>query len=391
MTSQSSAPDDWRETVHSGRINYETDVVKHYVRLNGWLPSCRRRKTKVKRRPFRYFTFCAASAVDVFMLERDGILKRTQEGLLEATYFCEQDAEQFEEIVNLIGTRGQGLLGKFEEIVLFKETSETNGRTYLDPGPDKITDILRRQLQIKDKHQQLVAAFPFDVINLDATGTLFPPRQGPVSDLIDSIFTILKWQTETLLPSGNVVNEFTLLLTVQVDESAGNVSAIDQLCELVQHNLDQRPEFLSRWIEEFAEVPPGSLAQQDFVRFFTIALPKLLIEHGLSLAWDVTSDGRLLYQRARGQNTYTMMCEVLTFTRLSSSPKTELFNLQQGLPSQFTFQRANSRVLDGAWKTITRVDDEIVTGDTRVKVMAHLEKVLAFRQQVIDRLRSPQR
>ncbi len=321
MTSQSSVPDDWRETVRSGRINYETDVIKHYVRLNGWLPSCRRRKTKVKRRPFRYFTFCAASAVDVFMLERDGILKRTQEGLLEATYFCEQDAEQFEEIVNLIGTRGQGLLGKFEEIVLFKETSETNGRTYLDPGPDKITDILRRQLQLKDKHQQLVAAFPFDVINLDATGTLFPPRQGPVSDLINSIFTILKWQAEKLLPSGNVVNEFTLLLTVQVDESAGNVGAIDQLCELVQHNLDQRPEFLSRWIEEFAEVTPGNLAQQDFVRFFTIALPKLLIEHGLSLAWDVTSDGRLLYQRTRGQNTYTMMCEVLTFMRLSSPPK----------------------------------------------------------------------
>ena len=72
-------------------------------------------------------------------------------------------------------------------------------------------------------------------------------------------------------------------------------------------------------------------------------------------------------------------------------PKTELFNLQQGLPSQYTFQRANSRVLDGAWKIITRVDDEIVIGDTRAKVLAHLEKVLAFRQQVIDRLRSPSR
>ena len=64
------------------RINYETDPLKHYVRKRGWLRAAKQQKhvigKRLKKVPLRYFTFCAVDAIDVFMLERAGILKRSE-------------------------------------------------------------------------------------------------------------------------------------------------------------------------------------------------------------------------------------------------------------------------------------------------------------------------
>ena len=82
------------------RIDYSSDILKHYVRRNGWLPACKEQSHTIRNRspkiPLRYFTFCAAQAIDVFMLEHEGILKRsTQTGRLEGIYFCEKNAVKY--------------------------------------------------------------------------------------------------------------------------------------------------------------------------------------------------------------------------------------------------------------------------------------------------------
>ena len=63
-------------------INFETDLPKHYVRRYGWLRAIQQQKQAIRRRskriPLRYFTFCAEDAIDVFMLEREEILKRSE-------------------------------------------------------------------------------------------------------------------------------------------------------------------------------------------------------------------------------------------------------------------------------------------------------------------------
>ena len=59
-------------------INFKEDTLKHYVRKNGWLTAAKEQKYAIRRRskqiPLRYFTFCAVEAIDVFMLELEGIL-----------------------------------------------------------------------------------------------------------------------------------------------------------------------------------------------------------------------------------------------------------------------------------------------------------------------------
>src|SRR5438309_1955133 len=87
----------WIEAARRPRLNYETDVIKHYVRLVGWLPASNQRKSAVgSGRPVRYFTFCAASAVDVFMLEREEVIRRNvEDGVLQETYYCEFDPPDF--------------------------------------------------------------------------------------------------------------------------------------------------------------------------------------------------------------------------------------------------------------------------------------------------------
>ena len=64
------------------RINFETDSLKHYVRRYGWLTAAKQQKSAIGNRsktiPLRYFTFCAAEAIDVFMLEN---VKESLKGL----------------------------------------------------------------------------------------------------------------------------------------------------------------------------------------------------------------------------------------------------------------------------------------------------------------------
>ena len=118
-------------------INFEQDLLKHYVRRYGWLKAAKKQKQAIKNRskniPLRYFTFCAAEAIDVFMLEHEGILERSKETRhLESVYFCEKDPENFARIAALIGSSAQGVHGEFEKIVLFKDDETTKGKTFDD-------------------------------------------------------------------------------------------------------------------------------------------------------------------------------------------------------------------------------------------------------------------
>src|SRR2546423_4463299 len=170
-------------------IDYSTDIFKHYVRSEGWLPACRQQARAIRNRskkfPLRYFTFCAADAIDVFMLERAGILRRSEEtGRLEGVFFCERNEEDFGRIADLIGSPAQGFQGEFERIVLFEDDADTQGRElYGDDVAEAYSDEVRRKLRCKDAHRRLRNEFPFDIINLDLFGIMFPPRRGVITPL----------------------------------------------------------------------------------------------------------------------------------------------------------------------------------------------------------------
>ena len=68
--------------METGPFKYEDDLLKHYVRINGWLPLCKERHDSLQgraaklRRRLRYFTFCSVNAVDVLMLDVANIINR---------------------------------------------------------------------------------------------------------------------------------------------------------------------------------------------------------------------------------------------------------------------------------------------------------------------------
>jgi hypothetical protein len=371
----------WKALVQSDRVDYDRDPIKHYIRVHGWLPPSTACAASIAPRRVRYFTFCAANAVDVFMLEQAGILQRDANGRLRGTFFCEADAEAFEEIVQLIRSADQGFLGRFEDIVLFDDSPSTFNRTYTDPGPGKITERLRERLRIKDLHEKMRAAFPFDLINLDATGTLLPPNQGAASDLVKAIMRVIAWQGEALLPNGGRIDQFSLFLTAEVDNSALNYNAIGQLISLVNCNLEQMSGFRDCWERKFGASSVDELARARFPEFFPVAFVKAVVENSSRLGWDVASDGRFLYRRMRRGATYRMMSEVLTFHRVAPAPVNSLFDPTWGISSV----NSTKRVIEVVQRAAVWADDAVSIEAEAGRVGRHLRGVREFRENVLTR------
>jgi hypothetical protein len=375
---------DWSETAQRPRLNYETDLVKHFVRMRGWLPASKERKNALgpRGRRLRYFTFCAASAVDVFMLEREEIIKRNDDGVLEQTFYCEKDPPAFRAIGDLLQSTGNGFLGRFEEIILFEDSGETVGRTYTDPGPGKVSQGLLTQLELKDKHDRLKGAFPFDIINLDATGALIPPNEPPPSKLIKAIARVLEWQRDMRLSDGRQLDEFTMFLTTRVVREEMSSEGVEQLIQIVDANLQQRSGLRQLWQERVGNITAVQLAETDFHRFFTKAVPKWLVEIGRERQWDVSSEGRFLYWRETYDPPFAMMCEVLTFSRVQPGELEAIFDPEKGLATISSTAKIEDRISDVVLREAVWADAEVRDRSMAQRVQKDLSSVLEYKLQV---------
>lgn len=361
-------------------INFEKDLLKHYVRTRGWLAAAKNQKNAIRKRskriPLRYFTFCAVDAIDVFMFEREGILKRSEEtGILDAVYFCERDLENFGLIANLIGSREQGFPGPFEKIVLFKDDDETEGKTFDDDNFH--TADLREKLRYKDAHCRLRKAFPFDIINLDVFGVMFPSEQEIITPLLESIIQILKWQTESRFPiSKRECNRFTLFLTSHIDPVLTDQTAIQQLENRVIDNISTSEEFHSAFLKQYGHNEVGKLRRENFAEFFCVALPKFIIQRALyNHGWQVTCSPTYLYNRNDRwdeNKQYQIMHTISVYERIPG--------FQQSLDAPLTSQYIESVtqvVNDG----VEWVNDCIKDSDISQELRADLNQIVTFRNE----------
>ena len=359
-------------------INFETDTLKHYVRRNGWLTAAKRQKYAVRRRskriPLRYFTFCAAEAIDVFMLEREEILKRSEETeRLESVYFCEQNDENFARIATLIGSPEQGFQGTFQDIVLFEDNEETIGKTLEDENfyPREI----REKLRCKDAHYRLRDAFPFDIINLDVFGVMFPPQKGVITPLLESILKILEWQTTSRfsineLPS----NQFTLFLTSHIDPDLTDQTAIQQLANRVSENISTNNAFQCAFIKRYGHDQVDQLVHDNFAEFFCVALPKFIISKALfNLGWTVTSGPTYLYSRTDKwieNKQYQIMHTVSVYERIPDFQE----RLDNPSTGEYT-QSVTKLVNDG----VQWVNEIIEDPDIKQELEEDLKRIIALR------------
>lgn len=376
------------------RIDLDTDEPKHYVRMKGWCPACVWRAHRVqwqvqthkdcRKRPLKYFTLCASKAVDVFMLERAGILERcSTSNRHDHVFFCEKNPVEYAEILERIGTNG--FLGSLEDIILFEDDDDTAGRC-LDDNK-RVERRVRRKLELKDQHEKLVSAFPFDIVNLDVCGTVFPPGQGKISPLIGALRRILEWQREPDADDGHECQGFTLLLTSSLNHGPVDQSAMEDLISRMKQNLGYdafKEAFETKW----GHADPDTLFEQDFPLFFSLALPKVIIRDALERGWNPSYRGIYLYKRTDEKSglTYSMMSSVTHLQRSGLSPSTTTL-------SHTSFETQVDRYVE-ATSDVLRFSPEMVNeklndAGALAEVTKDLKAITTYRDKLLKSLRAP--
>lgn len=368
------------------RVAWDDYPLKHYVRYRGWLPACEHRwrlvDAQVRSRgnartvPLKYFTFCAADAVDVFMLVQAGVIPEAVRSRgFETVYFCEEDELEYERIVSLIGQNG--FQGKFQDIVLFEDDELTLANN-LDQG--KPPREIRQRLEAKEAHERLVASFPFDVINLDMCGPFFPPRAGAISPMVEIVRRLLQWQQLGDGSDGHTIDEFTLIVTTHVSQEHSNGEAINQLQQRLDTNIDEHAEFRAAYGARYNGTTPATLREQSFAEFFAISLPKVLVREAVEANWSPSYRGVFLYEPddQRQATRYQMMSSVTHFERITAQAgRRDLF--------QTTFEQKTAAYVEATSAVVTYgttdCNAEMSTEATRMEVEANLGQVLDCRRR----------
>jgi hypothetical protein len=324
------------------------------------------------------------------MLARAGVLQRSAEtGRLKGVYFCETNDESFSRIADLIGSAEQGFHGDFQEIVLYEDdvvADHDNGNNGTNAGDEadnegddedpEITSEQRRRLRVKDDNERLRKAFPFDIINLDVFGALFPPsatRGTLITPLLQSILKILSWQTSAIGTDKKPLHEFTLLLTTHISPRQTDAAAVAQLQARLQQNLDTYGGFREPFEASFHHADASRLSVEDFAAFYCISFPKYIIEKAVhDLKWKINFGPVYLYDRSDNYvagGTYQIMHAVFEFTRLENAAN-ELHN-----PSLSEYVRAITEVAQEAVVYVTKgtLDAE------RASLAADLVEIARFR------------
>src|SRR6266571_4023067 len=213
-----------------GVFKFEDDPLKHYVRTEVWLPTCRKRLRQVrakaghpsKARRLRYFTFCAVGAIDVLMLDVANIIRRSSNKEFDTVVFFDRgDLEVLETLKRIPGAYGYP--GDFVKIVLLEDPDEEAAVDAMESlaappeEPDR-AETRERQRRIALRHR-LIQEFPFDVINLDLEGYFFAPGDPFPGRLIRSLRKMLEWQKIPInngAPAGERLDGFSLMFTTQI-------------------------------------------------------------------------------------------------------------------------------------------------------------------------------
>lgn len=149
-------------------LDISRDAVKHYVRINGWVEIARERYARIQtdqeRRDhgLRYFTLCGKDGIDIFLFQREGLINDDGRGF-PSIFYCEGYYPSFAELTPILG-RTRGSRNKFEDLINY------------------------------NWFKTLIQHSPFDVVNLDFSGSCFPQQDPPFSRTLRSINVLISLQ-----------------------------------------------------------------------------------------------------------------------------------------------------------------------------------------------------
>jgi len=182
-----------------------TDIEKQFVRREGWLAAAHE-VCKENKRPLRYLTLPAYYRLDVALFLKEDLLAVTpRDGRNVASVVAfETEPERYARMAGLDPAFQLFALGKIEDALL----DSGNGH-----------------------YQDLLAAFPFDLVNLDLTSSLTPKHQGPYSRIMQAVDTVLHRQSSH-------PGLWGLFLTFRNVPDEWEPNAYQQFKENLQSNID---------------------------------------------------------------------------------------------------------------------------------------------------------
>ncbi|MGA3135190.1 MAG: hypothetical protein ABSC88_04265 [Terracidiphilus sp.] len=290
---------------------FEDCLLKHYVRVKGWLPHCKaRKKANDDRKPseqrrLRYFTFCAIGAIDVLMLNVAKIISLSQEDKFDTVVFFDREPDAVLETQKRI-PGAIGFPGSFTDVVLANDPAAniTEDYDYLAP-PLELQDEYgtRREQIVRAQRRDFIKKFPFDIVNLDLEEFAFKPYDPFPGKVIRAMRKLFEWQRAPLYawpgrPTKSVyLDGFTLMFTTQIGPPDISEEYTDMLRDYLEQNIACHPDLGDVLLHRTGAAEVATLQSDHFEDFFKLGVPKVLAGLLLEADWYVDDE--------KGISTYT--------------------------------------------------------------------------------------
>lgn len=367
-------------------LNYNTDVLKHFVRYYSWVKPFKTIKNFVdaeyrrgrRTEKCKYLTFCAVQAIDVFLFENLKYIYRGKETKrLENVYFCENDEEAFSIIQKLIGSAEQGFFGDFKEIILQDENQQLDNPS--DPFNEPETFEGREKLRLVELKKTLVSKFPFDVINLDFYGNFFPYNESKYSESFQTYKQVLELQKKT---NGHECKRFLMYLTVYTpmfnERRFVNPDVMTAFEMVLLENLVYT-EFERALTEKYGHNNPRSL--DVYLKFILGFTKQVIFKETYKLGWVPDIKDVLTYNRTHSDGiAHKETTFVIEFNRDESLDGFQNFdgNVHEEIENNYKQQ---------LFSIVTNKPEQVPDqADIPAEVTQNLQQIVEFRNQFLKKI-----
>lgn len=280
-------------------MGYDNYYGKHSARFYGWLPASLEHKARLKEKPIKYFTLCAEEAIDIFMLEKEGVLRRDSNRELPNVFICEKENNVASKILNLVRPplKEAIFVGALDVILTFKEDKHTVGR---DLDDDDKNYQIRQKLINRRLYHRLKNSFPFDIINFDPYGNLLDNNKDSNKRLMDSFSKVFELQ----IP----LDSFLMFVTIPLSDIHKDYTKAFKAG--IAKNVKDHPE-----IEKALNAKYGSAKYDDIEELHRIAIgfsKSVMTPIARKYKWQCNHQGIYVYQNRDKRH---MLSSVILLTK----------------------------------------------------------------------------
>lgn len=190
--------------------DWDVYYCKHCARFYGWLPAIQDYIKQTNKEIVTYFTLSDVQAIDVFMLEMEGILTRDARNRLPNVVICEGEPSKIAAILEIIRPPVKEAIipDKLQDLLTFEDDEYT--RTISRDERPK-SRAIRKRLQTKHNLETLKKYLPFNIINFDPNDNLLKPAPSTnkLYKALENVFELQK-----------TIDSFLLIITTPIYDVA---------------------------------------------------------------------------------------------------------------------------------------------------------------------------